>query len=153
MNEQDFFPDPDQLACECQGSLPHLVEEGLRLFNAGRFFEAHEVLETAWRAERRPVRELYRGILQVGVGFYHITRGNFSGAHKLFQRAFRWLQPFPDLCQGIHLAPFRLKILEIDSCLQQEMPAPSIERLQRLFFRIDYESSQPGEQDAPSTTL
>lgn len=153
MNEHDFFPDPDQLACECLGSLPRQVEEGLKLFNAGQYFEAHEVLETAWRAESRPVRELYRGILQVGVGFYHITRGNFSGAHKLFQRAYRWLQPFPAFCQGIHLDPFRHKILEIDSILVDELPSPSLERLQRLFFRIDYESPQPGEQDDQSIAL
>ena len=35
-----------------------------RLMNAGQFFEAHEELELAWRAETRTVRELYRGFEQ-----------------------------------------------------------------------------------------
>ena len=47
---------------------PPLLVEGVRLFNAGRWFEAHEVLEDAWRAEPEDVRRLYQGLLQVGVG-------------------------------------------------------------------------------------
>ncbi|HRQ33635.1 MAG TPA: DUF309 domain-containing protein, partial [Anaerolineales bacterium] len=51
--------------------------EGLRLFNNGKYFEAHEALETAWLEERGKIRDLYRGILQVGVAYLHITRGNY----------------------------------------------------------------------------
>ena len=49
---------PEEIACACQGVLPAQVVEGLELFNRGQYFEAHEVLEAAWRAEPGPVREL-----------------------------------------------------------------------------------------------
>ncbi len=80
---------------------------GLELFNRGEYFEAHEALELAWREERGPVRELYRGILQVAVAYYHILRGNYRGAQKMFLRSRTWLAPFPDRCCGIDLASLR----------------------------------------------
>lgn len=59
---------------------PDGVREGIELFNQRRFFEAHEVIEHEWHAERDPVRRLYQGILQIGVGFYHALNGNHKGA-------------------------------------------------------------------------
>ena len=41
------------------------------------------MLEDLWREERGDIRELYQGILQVGVGFYHLERGNYRGAVNL----------------------------------------------------------------------
>jgi sugar phosphate isomerase/epimerase len=60
--------------------LPDGVREGIALFNQRRYFEAHEVIEHEWHAERGPIRRLYQGILQIGVGFYHALNGNHKGA-------------------------------------------------------------------------
>lgn len=60
--------------------LPDGVREGIELFNERRYFEAHEVIEHEWHAERGPIRRLYQGILQIGVGFYHALNGNHKGA-------------------------------------------------------------------------
>jgi len=40
---------------------------GLLAFNEGQYFEQHEYLELAWNEETRAVRDVYQGILQVGV--------------------------------------------------------------------------------------
>ena len=42
----------------CNAPLHPRAAEGLRLFNAGKYFEAHEALEDAWNAEKGEVREL-----------------------------------------------------------------------------------------------
>ena len=105
--EERFAPAAKDLHSGCAKPLPPLVVRGLELFNAGEYFEAHELLELAWRAERAPVRELYRGILQVGVAYHHIRNGNYRGAVKTIARARRWLAPFPVRCQGIEVAAFR----------------------------------------------
>ncbi len=102
-----FNPPPIEIEAACREPLPPLAIEGLQAFNAGQYFEAHELLETAWRAEPRPIRELYRGVLQVAVGYYHISRQNYTGALKMFARSRKWLAPFPAVCQGIHLARLR----------------------------------------------
>lgn len=79
---------------------------GIRLYNQKHFFEAHEELEIAWRAEKRYVKELYRGILQVGVAYYHISKGNFLGAKKMFERSFKWLVLYPDIYFGVKVKEF-----------------------------------------------
>ncbi len=86
---------------DCAGPLHPKAIEGLELFNNGRYWQAHEALEAAWRAETGPVRELYRGILQAGVVYLHITRHNFAGAIKVYQRSQKWLTLWPDTCRGI----------------------------------------------------
>lgn len=88
----------------CAGSLPSLVMRGIEEFNRGEFFEQHESLEAAWRAEPRPVRELYQGILQVGVGCYQIERGNLPGALKMFERGLRRLRQFAPECLSIDVS-------------------------------------------------
>lgn len=96
----------------CEKELPPKVVEGIWLFNSGRFFEAHEALETAWRIEPDTNRYLYQGILQLGVGYYHLQRGNAAGAIQLFNRAKKTLEPFPSSCQGIDVNQIRKQIEE-----------------------------------------
>ena len=118
----DTAVSPEEIACACQGPLPSAVIAGLELFNRRQYFEAHELLESAWRAEPGPVRELYRGILQVAVAYLHITRGNYRGAVKMFLRSNGWLAPFPDACRGIDLASFRLDYGRVEEALHRLGP-------------------------------
>ena len=89
---------------ECAESLPPLVRKGIEEFNRGEFFEQHETLETAWRKEARPIRDLYQGILQVGVACYQIERANLPGALKMLERGLQRLHPFAPECMGIDVA-------------------------------------------------
>ncbi|MDW8064230.1 MAG: DUF309 domain-containing protein [Anaerolineae bacterium] len=91
----------------CDEPLPEEVRRGLEQFNAGEYFEQHETLEHAWRAETRPVREIYQGILQIGVACYQIQRGNYAGALKMLRRGLNHLSRAPDRCQGIDVARLR----------------------------------------------
>lgn len=91
----------------CQAPLHPQASEGLRLFNAGEYFEAHEALEDAWNAEPSRVRDLYRGILQIAVVYLHITRRNYNGAVKVYARSQRWIKDWPELCRGIYVEELR----------------------------------------------
>jgi predicted metal-dependent hydrolase len=92
---------------DCQASLHPQAAEGIRLFNAGKYFEAHEALEIAWLEERGRIRDLYRGMLQVGVAYLHITRGNYEGAIKVYQRSLKWLKDWPAYCRGVYVDALR----------------------------------------------
>ncbi len=92
---------------DCHGSLHPHAKEGLHLFNEGEFFEAHEALELAWREEKGPVRELYRGILQAAVTYLHMQRGNYRGAVDVYKRCVKWLDRWPDECRGVNVAKLR----------------------------------------------
>jgi len=89
---------------ECAELPPPLVLKGIEEFNRGEFFGQHETLVTAWRAEPRPVRGLYQGILQVGLACYQIEHGNLPGAQKMFERGLKRLRQFAPECRGIEVA-------------------------------------------------
>lgn len=92
---------------DCTGILHHRARVGLRLFNAGEYFEAHEALEDAWNAEEGIAKSLYRGILQIAVTYLHITRRNYNGAIKVHERSGKWLADIPNVCKGIHVHELR----------------------------------------------
>jgi uncharacterized protein len=94
----------------------------MELFNAGHFFEAHEALEAAWREESGPVRDLYRGILQVGVVYLHITRHNYPGAIKVYQRCQKWLRLWPETCRGVAVGQLRQDLEAVFTALQELGP-------------------------------
>jgi predicted metal-dependent hydrolase/CheY-like chemotaxis protein len=83
------------------------ARHGIEEFNAREYFEQHEWLEKAWLEEQRPVREMYQGILQVGVAFLQVERGNWAGAIKLLRRGLPRLRTLPPVCQGVDVASLR----------------------------------------------
>ncbi len=114
---------PDSIL-PCSGPLPETVLLGLACFNAGRYFEAHEYLESAWRAEKSAIRELYQGILQVGVGYYHLQRGNLAGAQKLLDRARGSLIKFGDRPCGIDIAGLLVDVERVEAALRKPERLP-----------------------------
>lgn len=89
---------------ECRETPPADLLEGIAQFNRGEYFEQHETLERLWIAERRDVRRLYQGILQVGVAFLHLRRLNHHGAVYMLMRGAAHLAPFAPACQGVDVA-------------------------------------------------
>jgi sugar phosphate isomerase/epimerase/predicted metal-dependent hydrolase len=85
----------------CQETPPPGLLEGIRLFNEGEYYECHEAIEHEWHAESRPIRRLYQGILQIGVGFLHARRGNHTGALLLLADGIEKTEEFAPACLGI----------------------------------------------------
>lgn len=66
--------------------------------------------------ESRRVRFLYQGILQVGVGFYHLGNGNWRGATGLLRNGTVRLKEFEPETLGLDVA--RL-VRESERCLRE----------------------------------
>ncbi len=92
---------------DCNGTVHERARLGIVLFNEGRYFEAHEELEAAWRDEKGRIRQLYQGILEAAVTYLHITRRNYRGAFKVYGRSMRWLKDWPERCRGIEVGQLR----------------------------------------------
>lgn len=74
-------------------------------FNRGEYWEQHETLETIWRAETdTTIRNFYKGILQIGVGFHHLRKGNYNGVLKVLGRGINYLKPYAPHCYGVDVA-------------------------------------------------
>jgi len=91
----------------CAEPLTELARKGFHEFNTHEFFECHESLEAAWKADSGAARDLYRVVLQVGLAYYQIERNNYDGALKMFLRAQQWFAQLPDQCRGVDLAQLR----------------------------------------------
>lgn len=91
----------DRRSERCADPPPPELVEGVRLFNAGEYFECHELLEHIWRAERDPIRYLYQGILQIGVGLHHLRNRNFRGATLLLRDGIDKSRYFCPVCTGL----------------------------------------------------
>ncbi|HEV7579221.1 MAG TPA: DUF309 domain-containing protein [Mycobacterium sp.] len=57
------------------------------LLDRGLAFNAHEVLEAAWKNGPDDERMLWEGLAQLAVGITHVQRGNVKGAISLLRRA------------------------------------------------------------------
>jgi predicted metal-dependent hydrolase len=100
----------------CSDPQPEGLIEGIRLFNAGEYYECHEELEAIWLEERGPIRYLYQGILQIGVGFHHLRNGNFRGTRLLLENGIAKVERFQPLCMGVDTLRLRD---ESQACLDQ----------------------------------
>lgn len=57
------------------------------LLDQGLAFNAHEVLEAAWKNGPPEERDLWQGLAQLAVGITHLQRGNAKGATALLTSA------------------------------------------------------------------
>jgi hypothetical protein len=53
------------------------------LFDGRLYFEVHELLEPYWLRAAGRERETLQGLIQVAVGFHHLSNGNGAGARAL----------------------------------------------------------------------
>ncbi|HWH09374.1 MAG TPA: DUF309 domain-containing protein [Candidatus Thermoplasmatota archaeon] len=60
-------------------TLPPEVLEGVRLFNAGAYFDAHEAWEGHWGKGGAPERAATLGLIKAAVALHHLAAGNDAG--------------------------------------------------------------------------
>jgi hypothetical protein len=79
--------------------------KGIREFNEEAFFEAHDTLEDVWMDVRGDKRLFFQGLIQLSIGYYHLTCENYTGADHLLSRGVLKLEPYsPGTC-GVLLEP------------------------------------------------
>ena len=86
---------PEEISCACEGDLPRWLASGLELFNQGEYFEAHEELERPGAPRPGRCASCTAAFCRSRWPIYHILRGNYRGAVKMFLRSRTWLDPFP----------------------------------------------------------
>jgi hypothetical protein len=75
---------PAETLCKAQD----LLDEGLA-------FNAHEVLEAAWKNGPDDEKALWQALAQLAVGITHVQRGNVKGAITVLRRASAGLAEHP----------------------------------------------------------
>ncbi len=101
----------------CAEAPPAGLLQGIAQFNQREYFEAHETLEALWNTEPDPIRVLYKGILQVGVGCYHLLGGNYRGATLKLQTGADYLSAFVPRCMRVEVAPLIADALRLRAAI------------------------------------
>lgn len=108
------------------------LAEGLRLYNSGEYFEAHEAWETVWLAASEPQRTFLQALIQITAAFEHLKRNdNRLGASGLLSAALRRLGPYERNFGNIDVDLLRADIRDrLDSLASDKIPPPT--RIQPL---------------------
>ena len=107
------------------------LEQGIDLFNTGRYWDAHEAWEHVWMPDRKgPDAGFYKGLIQIAAGCLHYTRHNRRGAANKWRSGADYLRPYLPGHHGVLLGPLVDSVDEfLDAMKQPEWPGltmPSI---------------------------
>jgi predicted metal-dependent hydrolase len=82
------------------------VEHGIALFNAGKFWQAHEAWELVWQRQSDDERLFFQGIIQLAAAYHHLTRKKHrAGYVNNLVKAEAILRVFAPEYIGIAVAP------------------------------------------------
>jgi hypothetical protein len=76
-------------------------KRGLEAIRAGRYFEAHEELEDAWREAPAEERDFFQGLVHVAVAWYQAGRSRPVATASQLEKAARRLTPFAPQHRGV----------------------------------------------------
>lgn len=106
-----------------------LFELGLELIRAGRYFEAHEELETVWRAAEPAERDFLQGLVHVAVAWYQAGRGNRNGCARQLEKAARRLGPYAPAHRSVDVDRLLEGVAEARALVEAgslELPPPAV---------------------------
>jgi len=99
---------------------------GLAHLRAGRFFEAHEELELAWRAAAPAERDFYQGLVHVAVAWYQAGRGKPVATGRQLDKALRRLAAFEPAHRGVDVSALRRQLAELRESATLDLPPPEV---------------------------
>jgi predicted metal-dependent hydrolase len=83
------------------------------LFNEQKFYEAHDVLENLWLADRHgPDGNFYKGLIQLAGAFVHLQKNRLRPSAALFKLAQANLEKYPHPHEHLNLKTIRELILK-----------------------------------------
>jgi Domain of unknown function (DUF309) len=94
----------DRPLLAAHADLQQALQAAASLFDAGLYFEVHEVLEPHWAAAHGEPREALQGLIQVAVAWQHLANGNVAGARSLLEEGSARLHGAR--LSGVDLEPF-----------------------------------------------
>lgn len=111
---------------------------GMARFNAGDFFEAHEIWEDAWNGTSGRRSEFYRGLIQMAVALEHYRRLNGLGVRKVFASARELWADLPEVYMGLDLRTFERQMRETLADVLAARDGESVTLDTSRFFSINW---------------
>ena len=80
--------------------------KGIEDFNAGRYFDAHEIWEEIWLRSSGETKLFYQMLIQAAVGLHHYERGNARGVRGMYANVIEKLGRLPSTFMSLDLVDF-----------------------------------------------
>ncbi|HYN21610.1 MAG TPA: DUF309 domain-containing protein [Thermoanaerobaculia bacterium] len=104
----------------------HLFQQGIDLFNRGRFFEAHETWEEIWRSTTPEPKKFFQGLIQVAAALHQaLDLHRTTGPRKTFAKARASLEPYLPVACGLDLESLLESVRLWQEWLEREGERPA----------------------------
>lgn len=97
---------PEELAEEQELDYPLAYLNGIKHFNARRYFDAHEAWEEIWLHSSGDDKLFYQMIIQAAVALYHYERRNPRGVRGMYGNVMEKLRRLPATFMSLDLEDF-----------------------------------------------
>ena len=87
-----------------------LYLKGLNAFENHEFYDAHEFWEDLWSDYRLPDAKFIQGLIQLSVGYFHITNNNRNGALGLLKKSINKFELYKPEYRNINIEHILLQI-------------------------------------------
>ncbi len=102
-----------------------LFLEGIRLFNTGEYYACHEAFEEIWRSTTPEPKDLFQGLIQVGVGLYHyFERQRPDVARRVLIKGRLRLTPLLPESHGLDLVTLVASVVLWEAWLEEPRGKP-----------------------------
>jgi predicted metal-dependent hydrolase len=132
-----------------EGASQNYYSAFFQLWNAQKYYEAHDVLEQLWLVEKNAeLARFYQALIQAAGAFVHLQKNFEQPSHpkhgrrlqpatRLFELALRNLEDLPNEFQALDLAQFRKILL----------------RYRDAIIAVDFKKNPWSPETAPRLTL
>src|SRR6185295_17535990 len=123
----DRTPDEPSIDTTQSGIYPSHYLQGIEHFNAGRYFDAHEVWEEIWLHSLGDTKVFYQMLIQAAVGLHHYERGNSRGALGMHANVVEKLGRLPSVFMSLDLVEFARSFnAALIELIERDPDAPAI---------------------------
>ena len=94
-----------------------LFLKGVESFNDANFYDAHEHWEDLWSDYRLKDAKFIQALIQLAVGYFHITNQNKNGAIGLLKKCKPKFEKYIPQCRGMNVENILFFVNESLECL------------------------------------
>ena len=95
----------------------NLFLKGLSSFNESDFYDAHEYWEDLWSDYYLPDSKFIQALIQLSVGYFHITNNNKNGALGLLNKCIPKFELYRPECRGLDIEYILIFVYRSIECL------------------------------------
>ncbi len=102
-----------------------LFEKGCNHFDAGEYFDAHEVWEEIWVDSFGPRKYFLQGLIQAAVALHHARNENWAGTRKLSASSMDYLERGRSEGFEVDVDQMKDRIVDFEVALQKKLKGES----------------------------